>query len=73
MFYFHSTSREDLISVWNHWVERKSQLDKLSKVRGTGPVWIFLRFLIKFEFDVLPDGEIACNQRHAFIFDEDRE
>ena len=73
MFYFHSTSREDLLSVWNHWVERKSQLDKLNKVPGTGPVWIFLRFLIKFEFDVLPNGEISCNQRHAFIFDEDRE
>ena len=72
MFYFHSTSREDLISVWNHWVEKKTHFEKLTKVQGTGPVWIFMRFLLKFEFDILPNGEISCNQRNAFIFDEDR-
>ena len=72
MYYFHSTSREDLLSVWNHWVHRKMQFDKLNKVLGTGPVWIFMRFLLKFEFDILPNGEISCNQRNVFIFDEDR-
>ena len=59
MFYFHSTSREDLMSVWNHWVEKKTQFEKLNKVQGTGPVWIFMRFLLKFEFDILPNGEIS--------------
>ena len=72
MFYFHSTSREDLMSVWNHWVEKKTQTEKLHKVQGTGPVWNFMRFLLKFEFDILPDGEISCTQRNAFIFEEDR-
>ena len=72
MFYFHSTSREDLMSVWNHWVEKKTQFEKLNKVQGTGPVWNFMRFLLKFDFDILPNGEISCNQRNAYIFDEDR-
>ena len=72
MYYLHSTSREDLLSVWNHWVNRKTQFDKLNKVLGTGPVWIFMRFLLRFDFDILPNGEISCNQRNAFIFDEDR-
>ena len=72
MYYFNSTSKDDLLAVWNHWVNRKMQSDKLNKVLGTGPVWIFMRFLLKFEFDILPNGEVSCNQRNVFIFDEER-
>ena len=72
MYYFNATSKEDLLAVWNHWVNRKMQSDKLNKVLGTGPVWTFMRFLLKFEFDILPNGEVSCNQRNVFIFDEER-
>ena len=72
MYYFNSTSQEDLLSVWNHWVNRRMQFDNLNKVLGTGPVWIFMQFLLKFEFDILPNCKITCNQRNVFIFDEER-
>ena len=72
VYYFNSTSKQDLLSVWNHWVTRQVSTDKFHKVSGTGPVWIFMRFLLKFDFSILPDGEISCTQRNVFLFDEDQ-
>ena len=60
MFYFHSTSRDDLLSVWNHWVKKKTQTEKLHKVQGQALFGFLCAFFLNLKFDILPDARFLA-------------